>query len=108
MRARRNIQLLFVDGLEPRTEVIAQQKAESKRHLALAVTIDVVAVDRHRGTMPDDPGDRRSHLGRRAALELRVDTHRAIPLFLNDQIAPDVGYHAVDWHRVVRVIVAGV
>jgi hypothetical protein len=51
----RPVELLRVDRLQPRRELEAQQPTERERHRALAVRIDVLAIDLHLGAVVDHP-----------------------------------------------------
>jgi hypothetical protein len=55
----RSIQPLCVKRLESGQQLEAQQPAESKRDLALAVAIHVVLLDLHLGVVAEQPFDHR-------------------------------------------------
>lgn len=59
----RQIQLLPGDGLESRQQVKAQDMTEGKSNLALAVTIDLLALNLHVRTMAQHSFDHRRHFG---------------------------------------------
>ena len=65
-----------MDRLQPRQELEAEQPAERERHRALAVGIDILAVDLHLGAVVDHALDHRRDLGRGRRFELGVDAQR--------------------------------
>src|SRR6266508_2129428 len=56
---KRAIELLAGDGFEPWQQLEAQEMAESKRDDTLTVTIDVLAINLHLGTVAQHPFDHR-------------------------------------------------
>jgi hypothetical protein len=67
------VEALPADVLQPRQQLESEQAAEGERDLALAVTIDVLAIDRHLRAMADHALDHRRDLRRRRTFQLRVD-----------------------------------
>ena len=63
-------EFLARDGFETWRKLKAQKMAEGKAYCALAVTVDVLPLDFHVRTVPQDALDHGGHLGRRATLQL--------------------------------------
>jgi hypothetical protein len=72
----RPVQLYFVDLLDPREQVEAEQPGDPEADLGLAVGVGVAGLHAHRGAVPDGALDHGVHLRRRAGQVLAVHHHR--------------------------------
>src|SRR6266508_1185685 len=73
---KRAIELLARDGLESREQLKAQEITKGKGHDTLAVTVAVLAVNLHFGTVAQHALNHRGNFGRGATLDLRINTRR--------------------------------
>jgi hypothetical protein len=68
----------LVDLLDPRKQIEAEQAGDREPDLRLAVRVDVVAFERHRGALTHGALNHRGDLRGSAANQLGVDDHRLL------------------------------
>src|SRR5436305_10167930 len=70
------VELLGMEIFQPWYQLETQQGAEGKSDLALSMSIHVIAINLHLGTVAQQPSDHRCDFRGGTLFELRIDTGR--------------------------------
>ena len=86
LAGRRPIELLAMDPFEAGQQLEIEEVAKGKRDLTLAMTVHIVFLQGHLGSMAEEPFEHGGHFRRRDGFQLRINTDGSflhMPIYLS-------------------------